>query len=94
MTAYHFDLVTLDRRIPDSNGTELPDEASAREHARQVACELMLHQEPRTRAMARGSHRFRAAALFRTTEIEAATNADILETARLLAEADKMLARR
>jgi hypothetical protein len=50
MTEYHFDLVTLEGRVLDPKGTELPDEASAREHARQVACELMLHQELRTRS--------------------------------------------
>jgi hypothetical protein len=50
MPTYHFHLVTLDSRVLDFNGTELPDEASAREHAQQVACELMRHREPQTRS--------------------------------------------
>jgi hypothetical protein len=50
MPTYHFHLVTLDGRVLDLRGTQLPDEASAREHARQVACELMRHREPRTRS--------------------------------------------
>ena len=50
MRIYHFHLVTLYGRVLDLKGTELPDEASAREHARQVACELMRHREPKTRS--------------------------------------------
>jgi hypothetical protein len=44
-----FHLATLDNRVLDLNGTELPDETSAREHARQVARELMRHRERQTR---------------------------------------------
>jgi hypothetical protein len=50
MATYHFHLVTLEGRVLDLKGTELRDDASAREHARQVACELMRHREPQTRA--------------------------------------------
>ena len=50
MPIYHFHLVTLDGKVPDPKGAELPDEASAREHARQVACELMRHREPQARS--------------------------------------------
>jgi hypothetical protein len=50
MPIYHFHLVTLGGRVLDLNGTELPDEASAREHASEVARELMCHREPRTRS--------------------------------------------
>jgi hypothetical protein len=50
MPVYHFHLVAIDGRVLDPEGTELPDEASAREHARQVACELMRHCEPQTRS--------------------------------------------
>jgi hypothetical protein len=50
MATYHFDLVTLDGRVLDLEGTELADEASARDHARQVACELMRHRESPTRS--------------------------------------------
>jgi hypothetical protein len=50
MPTYHFHLATLDGKVCDMEGMELPDEATAREHARQVACELMRHREPRTRA--------------------------------------------
>jgi hypothetical protein len=50
MPTFYFHLVTLEGRILDRIGTELSDEASAREHARQVACELMCHREPQTRS--------------------------------------------
>jgi hypothetical protein len=50
MANYHFHLVTLEGRVLDLKGMELPDEASAREHARSVACELMRHREPQTRS--------------------------------------------
>jgi hypothetical protein len=50
MPIYHFHLVTLDGRVLDLKGMEFPDEASAREHAREVARELMRHREPQTRA--------------------------------------------
>ena len=50
MPTYHFHLVTLEGRVLDLDGTDLPDEASAREHARRVACELMRHRELQTRS--------------------------------------------
>lgn len=50
MPTYFFDLATTRGRIIDREGTELPDDASAREHARQVGCELMRHRESRTRS--------------------------------------------
>ena len=50
MPIYHFHLVTLDGRVLDLKGTDLPNEASAREHACQVARELMRHREPQTRS--------------------------------------------
>jgi hypothetical protein len=50
MPMYFFNLVTPRETITDASGTELPDEASAREHARFVARELMRHREPSTRS--------------------------------------------
>jgi hypothetical protein len=50
MSMYFFNLVTPRETIIDASGTDLPDEASAREHARLVACELMRHREVVTRS--------------------------------------------
>ena len=50
MPTYHFHLAMLEGRVLDVKGTELADESAAREHARQVACELMRHRERQTRA--------------------------------------------
>ncbi len=50
MSIYLFNLKTESEEIPDPHGTELPDEASAREHARLVALELMKHRETLTRS--------------------------------------------
>jgi hypothetical protein len=50
MPIYFFNLKTPEGTIRDPVGTDLPDESSAREHARLVACELMQHRPPRTRS--------------------------------------------
>src|SRR5579883_925222 len=50
MTIYFFNLKTASLDIPDPEGTELPDEESAWEHARLVALELMKHRETLTRS--------------------------------------------
>jgi hypothetical protein len=50
MPIYFFDLKTPEGTIRDPVGMDLPDESSAREHARRVACELMQHRQPRTRS--------------------------------------------
>ncbi len=50
MSTYHFHLVTLQGRVLDLTGMELAGETSEREHARQVACELMRHREAQTRS--------------------------------------------
>ncbi len=50
MPTYFFDLRTPTLDIPDPEGTELRDEASAREHARTVVLELMKHREMLTRS--------------------------------------------
>lgn len=49
MARYYFDLVDSHGRVLDPDGTELLNEASAREHAAVVARELMRHREFRTR---------------------------------------------
>jgi hypothetical protein len=49
MPTYFFNLKTEEGTICDPEGTDLPGELSAREHARLVACELMRHRPPRTR---------------------------------------------
>ena len=50
MPIYFFNLKTHEATVRDPDGTDLPDEASAREHARHVASELMRHREPWTRS--------------------------------------------
>jgi hypothetical protein len=50
MPTYFFHLKTPAGTIRDPDGTDLPDELSAREHARLVACELMQHRQLRTRS--------------------------------------------
>jgi hypothetical protein len=50
MPTYFFNLKTPAGTIRDPDGTDLPDELSAREHARLVACELMQHRQLRTRS--------------------------------------------
>jgi hypothetical protein len=50
MATYYFHLKTPAGTIRDPDGTDLPDELSAREHARLVACELMQHRQQRTRS--------------------------------------------
>jgi hypothetical protein len=50
MAIYFFNLKTTNAVIQDPEGTELADESSAREHARQVACELMRRREPQSRS--------------------------------------------
>jgi hypothetical protein len=50
MPTYFFDLKTSEGTIRDPNGTDLPDEPSARQHARLVVGELMQHRQPWTRA--------------------------------------------
>jgi hypothetical protein len=50
MPTYFFHLKTPAGAIRDPDGTDLPDELSAREHARLVACELMQHRQLRTRS--------------------------------------------
>ena len=48
---YCFHLKTgSDGTIVDTDGTDLPDDRSAREHAEAIARELMAHREPRTRS--------------------------------------------
>jgi hypothetical protein len=50
MPMYFFGLATPTEALIDASGTDLPDEASAREHARRVAHELMRHRESSTRS--------------------------------------------
>jgi hypothetical protein len=50
MPLYFFNLKTREGTIRDPDGTNLPDESSAIEHARQVARELMAHQKLGTRS--------------------------------------------
>ena len=50
MPTYYFNLKGHDGRYLDPHGTELPDLAQAKEHARQVALELMHCREIRTRS--------------------------------------------
>ncbi len=50
MPIYFFNLKTTNIVVQDPDGTELADESSAREHARQVACELMRRREPQSRS--------------------------------------------
>lgn len=49
MPLYYFNLRTGGEIIPDPEGTELPDEAAAREHADLVARELLRNREHKTR---------------------------------------------
>jgi hypothetical protein len=49
MPTYFFDLKNAGETIRDEDGTDLPDEASARKHACLVAGELMRNREARTR---------------------------------------------
>jgi hypothetical protein len=50
MQLYYFDLRDANGLLRDPDGTDLPDEASAREHARVVAGELMRNREAATRS--------------------------------------------
>jgi len=50
MPTYYFNLKGQHGRYLDPSGTELPDHAQAREHARRVALELMHRRETRTRS--------------------------------------------
>jgi hypothetical protein len=47
---YYFNLKTQEGRVPDPDGIELLDDIRAREHAEQVALELMHQREIRTRS--------------------------------------------
>jgi hypothetical protein len=49
MALYYFDVNDGRRVLVDPEGTELPDEAAAREHATQVARELMRNAKPHVR---------------------------------------------
>jgi hypothetical protein len=49
MARYYFDLKNSEGTLLDTDGTELPDETAAREHACQVALELMRNASVRTR---------------------------------------------
>jgi hypothetical protein len=48
MPLYFFNLKTGEGTIRDPDGTDLPNEQAAWEHARLVACELMQHRQPQT----------------------------------------------
>jgi uncharacterized protein DUF6894 len=50
MQTYYFNLKGHHGRCLDPYGTELPDDTQAKEHARQVALELMHCRETRTRS--------------------------------------------
>src|SRR5215510_16461749 len=50
MPTYYFNLKGQHGRYLDPAGTELPDHAQAKEHARQVALELMHRREATTRS--------------------------------------------
>lgn len=49
MARYYFDLKNSEGTLLDTDGTELPDERAAREHACQVVIELMRNASVRTR---------------------------------------------
>jgi hypothetical protein len=49
MARYYFDLKNSEGTLLDTDGTELPDEGAAREHASQVVLELMRNASVRTR---------------------------------------------
>jgi len=50
MPMYYFSLKTQEGRVPDPDGIDLLDDARARQHAEQVALELMHQREIKTRA--------------------------------------------
>jgi Domain of unknown function (DUF6894) len=50
MPTYFFNVKTDQGTITDTDGTDLPDQASARSYAEIVARELMAHREPQTRS--------------------------------------------
>jgi hypothetical protein len=50
MPLYYFNLKTGGDTIRDPDGTDLPDEPAAKEHARHIACELMRQRQQRTRS--------------------------------------------
>ena len=50
MPVYFFDLSNATGLLQDPDGTDLPDQVAAREHARAVAGELMCNRELDTRA--------------------------------------------
>lgn len=50
MPRYYFNLKKREGTLVDPDGTDLPDEAAAREHALQVMSELMRNASVRTRA--------------------------------------------
>jgi hypothetical protein len=50
MPTFYFNLNTIKAAIRDPEGTDLPDELAAWEHARAVARELMHNREPHTRS--------------------------------------------
>jgi hypothetical protein len=50
MPRYFFHLTTARITIRDPDGTQLPNELAAREHARSVARELMQHRQAQTRS--------------------------------------------
>jgi hypothetical protein len=49
MPRYYFNLKTREEMLLDPEGTDLPDEAAARNHAHQVINELMRNAKVRTR---------------------------------------------
>jgi hypothetical protein len=49
MPTYFFNLTTRDGKIHDPQGTDLPNDAAALEHARIVANELLRNREPERR---------------------------------------------
>jgi hypothetical protein len=77
MPTYFFNLKTEEGAVCDPEGTDLPGESSAREHARLVACELMRHRAPRTRCwrmdVCDGEGRTCVDLLFASIEIRSAT---------------------
>ena len=50
MPTYYFNLKSQRGRCLDPSGTELPDHVQAKEHARQVALQLMHRRETKTRS--------------------------------------------
>lgn len=50
MPLFYFNLQTNSGLIRDPDGTELPDEAAAREHAAVVACELLRNRRIQARS--------------------------------------------